>query len=392
MSLKAEIIHHLLKNPLSLADLQQLTDTSLPTVRRAVQTLTDLNWIRVVGQSETNGGRPAMLYGIDRSHYMVFGLQLQLPGIQLIAADLSGTILNKVKFFEKEIPQPSVAVRTIVDAIHDLTSQHENRQVLGLGIASPGFIEQTTGDIIAIGRVPSWKNFPICRHLSESTGLPVQIANDVDCMAIAEFSDENKMANKNLVYIGFCEGVKASLFLDGKLYKGAIGNVGLISPDLLNLGDLSLNTINKQLLTAFGFINTFDNLVSELDISEQKDYQDILGEINEREKFILIMRKALEHDRVCFPLVQKVIFIISIAIANLIYILQPDEIVIGGMLSAMPKALFTNLESSIRQQIPSLISNNLIIKRGAIEPTNNAAIGAIQHFLNSKLNEIIKEN
>ena len=392
MALQATIIQNLLKRPMSLADLQQLTEASLPTVRRAVQSLTELHWIHVVGQSEANGGRPAMLYGVDDSYYMVFGMQLQLPGIQLIAADLNGNVLNKLKFFEKEIPPTSLAVRKVVDAIIDLTSQYKDRQVLGLGIASPGFIDQATGDIIVIGRVPSWKNFPICRHLSESTGLPVQIANDVDCMAIAEFSDENKMVNKNLVYIGFCEGVKASLFLGGKLYKGSIGNVGLISPDLLNLGDLNIDAPNKQLLTANGFINTFDDMVSKLDYSEQKDYQELVDVSHEREKFVLIMKKALTHDDVCFPLIQKMNFIISVAIANIIYILQPDEIVIGGMLSAMPKELFLNLEGSIRGQIPSLISNNLIIKRGTIAPTNSAALGAIQHFLNNKLDEIISEN
>jgi glucokinase len=333
-----------------------------------------------------------MLYGIDDSYYMVLGIQLNLPGIQLIATDLNGKLIYKTNYFSKVIPEPSLAVRTISDAIIGLISQYHNYHILGLGIASPGFIDQTTGDIISIGRVPNWKNFPICRHLTEATDLPVQIANDVDCMAIAEFRDEKQLLRKNLIYVGFCEGLKVSLFLDGKLYKGSIGNVGLISADLLNLGINDNTVADKQLFTANGFILAFDQRISELPPSEQGSYQNIVNLSKEREKFSAILSRALEKEAVCFPLIQNLINLLSVAIANIIYLIQPDEIVIGGMLSALPKQLFSGLERSIRKNIPSLISNNLIIKKGMIEPTNNAALGAILHFLHSKLNNILRDS
>ncbi|MEZ4555504.1 MAG: hypothetical protein R2854_03470 [Caldilineaceae bacterium] len=65
---------------MSLADLQQATQVSLPTLRRAVQDLTDARWIRVVGQAEANGGRPAMLFGADTTRFLLVGVHLQLPG------------------------------------------------------------------------------------------------------------------------------------------------------------------------------------------------------------------------------------------------------------------------------------------------------------------------
>jgi predicted NBD/HSP70 family sugar kinase len=390
MTLLSSIILNLKKKPMSLADIQQFTDTSLPTVRRAVQALSNSRWIRIVGQAEANGGRPAMLYGIDDSYFMVLGCHLQLPGIQLIAADLNSKVIKKINLFQNEIPDPNTVVRALVDSANDLISQFEGRQTLGLGIASPGFFDQSTGDIIAIGRVPSWKNFPICRHLSEAIGLPVQIANDVDCMAIAEF-DEDRLLNKNLVYIGYCEGVKASLFLDGKLYKGSLGNVGLIYSAFLNFGENKNEIDYDQLLHVTGVIHSFEQRVNELTPLNQEKYQTINDLTKDREKFYAILSKAAEHDEVCFPLIQELIRVISIPIANIIHIIQPDEIVIGGLLGALPKELFLDLENLIRSSIPLLVSNNLIIKKGLIEPTNNAAIGAIQHFLNIKLSEILGE-
>ncbi|MEZ4719331.1 MAG: helix-turn-helix domain-containing protein [Caldilineaceae bacterium] len=73
MSLPRAVIRHVLSTPMSLADLQQATQVSLPTLRRAVQDLTDARWIRVVGQAEANGGRPAMLFGADTTRFLLVG-------------------------------------------------------------------------------------------------------------------------------------------------------------------------------------------------------------------------------------------------------------------------------------------------------------------------------
>ncbi len=70
--------------------------------------------------------------------------------------------------------------------------------------------------------------------------MPVQIANDIDCMAFAEIQHTGKSLVDNLVYVGFDEGVKASMFLNGELYKGSLGNAGLIVNRLLNVADTPL--------------------------------------------------------------------------------------------------------------------------------------------------------
>lgn len=391
MALQSLILQQLLITPMSLADLEYTTQASLPTIRRAVQSLSESHWIEITGQAEANGGRPAMLYGINESYYMAFGLQLQLPGVLLIVTDLKGKILAREKLFHGITPEPNLAIRTIVDKINEIKAQFPQRYAIGLGIAAPGYIDQYSGDIVAIGRVPSWKNFPICRHLSEALGVPIQIANDVDCMAIAEL-EQYRPNQKNIIYLGFCEGVKASLFLNGELFKGSIGNVGLIDPDLLNLGELNKNIDVDRLLTTNGFIELFDQRVRNLDSASQERYQDITHIENENEKFFAILNRALDHDRICHPLVSNLCLTLATALASIIHSLQPDEVIIGGLLSSLPKPLFQNFEYDIRRLIPSLISNNLLIKQGMMNSKNIAAKGAIQYFLLSKMGQILQEN
>lgn len=391
MSLAYTIVQRLLKSSLSLAEIQALTRSSLPTVRRSVKALSDSRWIRVVGQAEAAGGRPAMLFGVDESCYVVLGLHLRLPGAQLVISDLSGTVLKTIDYFNNLIPEPSEFTRKTIEIIGDISASLPDRRILGIGIAAPGFIDFLTGDIIAIGRVPTWVNFPICRHLADAFNLPVVIANDVDCLALAEFNSNNGTQDHNMVYVAFREGVKASLFLAGKLYIGSLGNVGLVSTDLLNIckqpnaGDI------KQLITQTGLVEICKERISKLRASEQKEYANLLAHDNGLEMISEIINLSASDQRICYPLVQDMMEILSVACASLIHILQPDILMIGGLFSSLPANVFQEMESDIRSRIPPLISNKIIIKQGSTDPRINSASGAARHFLNTNLSILLEK-
>ena len=185
-SLHTSILKILWKTPQSLAELERITPVSLPTLRKAVQELTEERWIRVVGQADAKGGRPAMLFGIDNRRYVVIGVHIQLPGLRLIATHLDGQVIHQEALFEKTKPSPREVMEAIQTYIATVQVRFPNQEIVGIGIAAPGYTHPLTGDIISVGRVPSWQDFPICQRLRDTLGLPVVIANDVDCMAFAE--------------------------------------------------------------------------------------------------------------------------------------------------------------------------------------------------------------
>ena len=391
MSLHQIIVRNLLKYPMSLADLQIATQVSLPTLNRAIKLLSKFHWIRIVGQAEANGGRPATLYGIDERYFLIIGLHLQLPGIRLIATDLKGETQHISQEFQNVVPSPTEAIALVGDYIKKIRTEFPSRQILGIGIAAPGFIDLSSGDIISIGRVPSWLNFPICSQLEASVGIPIQIANDIDCMAFAEFQHINTPLEKNLVYIGFDEGIKMSFFIKGELYKGSLGNAGLMASHLLPACEQIDSTVVDDLVTIRGVNQTFEDMLKQFSPQDRCQYADIEDVTDTRERFRLILEGADSGMPVCEQIIRNLIRVLSVWIANIIFILQPDMIVVGGLISLMPKPLFTELENQIRAQLPALISNNSIIQQGSLDTQNSAALGASYHFLQSYLNDKVKD-
>lgn len=391
MSLHQSILQQLLTAPTSLADLQAVTQVSLPTLRKAIQELSDAQWIRVVGQAEANGGRPAMLFGSDDRHHAVVGLHLQLPGLRLIMSDLNGQVLDEMELFNEVIPTLNETVRAVSDYITHLHTRFPERHLLGVGIAAPGFIDPASGDIITIGRVPAWRNLPLCRHIKAAISLPVEIANDVDCMAFAEFDYTHESLDKNLAYAGFDEGLKVSMFLNGQIYKGSLGNSGLISSNLLCVNNQPNPEEVRRLLSIIGINHVFEAKIAALNNQTQQQYAHILSISNPRERVRQIISHAHNDLPICQAIARDLIDILSVAIANLIYIVQPDIVVVGGLLSAMPQAIFTDLENCVRAFLPELISNKTVIRKGQLASQSSAAIGATHHFLRIYLNSASSE-
>ena len=387
MSLPHEIVRQVLNQPQPLAALQRATEVSLPTLRRAVQELTEARWITVVGQAQARGGRPAMLFGLDNSRYLLLGVHLQLPGMRLVTSDLTGHVYKEEKLFDRAVPAPEEAVQAVADYVARVRSQFPQRTLLGVGVASPGFTDPATGDILSIGRVPTWGNFPICRRLQSVSELPVAIANDVDCMAFAEFLHSQESLAGNLAYVGYDEAVKVSLFLQGELYRGALGNAGLIASHLLRVGEVDSGEDVEALLTVHGVNRLIEQRVASLDAADRAPYAGFLEITNPRQRFRHLLTREDADLPICSDVMADLSATSAAAAANIALVIQPDVVVIGGLLGAMSGERFAQLELAIRSHLPALVSHSVLIRQSKHTGQNAAAIGANYHFLRTYLND-----
>ena len=380
-TLHASILKTLWKTPQSLADLQRTTPVSLPTLRKAIQELTNERWIRVVGQADANGGRPAMLFGIDETRYFLVGVHIQLPGLLLITTDLNGLVIHEECFFEGVRPTPNEVIEAIQSYVSKIRAIYPDKEFVGMGIATPGYTHPVTGDIISVGRVTGWDDFPICQRLQNSLGLPVVIANDVDCLAFAEFYESGKSSADNLVYVGFDEGVKISMFLNGSLYKGSFGNAGLIRDRFLNFPSVdALDYDLHDLLNISGVNHILEAQIAALPESEQAHYAELIA-LSHRRRLKRILQHTKSDMPVCDTIRQQINMVLAAAIANIVYIIQPDHVVIGGMLSAMSVSDFNMLVDLIRGYLPDLFANHVEIQQSQYHSANTSAIGAIYHLI-----------
>lgn len=388
MDMQRSILTQLASRPMSLADLAVATGTSLPTLRRAVQELTSARWTRVVGREEATGGRPANLFGLDDDVLTLVGVHLAHPGMRLVATDLTGRVLDDVVPDELVDLEPDAVHQAVLAFLADLRRRRPERRVVGLGIATPGFIDPVTGTVVTIGRVPNWNNLPLAGRLREATGLHVTIGNDMDALATAEFGLGEEA--RTYAYVGYAEGVKFTMFLDGAPYAGPFGNAGLVGPALLAGGG---DDGDAELLRMHGLVARYEREAAGThgpDAAQRTPPQaapprHTPAQVRRRLDEILI--RAAQGEQPAERVITRMLRVLGDQVAAFVHLLQPELLVIGGGLAGAPGALLDRLETNVRRRLPTLLDNALIVRRAHVVAPEATAVGATRVSLRRLLAE-----
>lgn len=382
--LRAAIVNLLQKENLSLAGLQEKTGTSLPTLRRAVQALAEADWISALGKNDATGGRPATLYGLNGLSHLIIGAHVESPAVNMVAVDLDGTILEQSQYICTSESPPDEAVEVITSFIAQVSASHPHRRLLGIGMATIGYVDAASGVILYVARAPGWENYPMKARLEAQLNMPVIMENETDCLIRSELFNMNARRSVDTIYLGMLEGLKVSMLLNGRIYSGAFGNAGLIGrTSICPQGHSGPETSGRELehiASVSGICSEFDVRVRMLEHvdGELARMQDI-GD--HKKKFYAILDAAEAGEAICVEVVQQMIDNLAIAVCNLIYVLQPLVLIVGGALSNPPPGISAGLENGIRTQLPSLLSNHLVIRYASETGRFAAAKGATRMFL-----------
>lgn len=381
MDTQRAILASLLGGPRSLADLGAATGTSLPTLRRAVQELQRQRWVNVVGRESATGGRPANLFGVDDSTHTVVGVHLVHPGMRLVATDLLGNLLDAHGPGDVHELELEAVHGVVLQYLERLRERYPQRSLLGLALATPGYVDPQSGTVLTIGRVPRWNNLPICDRLREATGLRVTIGNDVDALATAEFGVNG--GHRTYAYAGVGEGVKFSMFLHGRPYVGPFGNAGLVSLGLLAGG---AGQGQAEVLTVNGLVAAFLERSWRHD-NEPAGHAGVRALSDMRARYRAVLALAESGDPDAAAVVATMVELLGAQVASFVHLIQPEMLVIGGALAGAPERVLADVESALRRRLPRLLDNNLIVRRARMVDDHAAALGATRSFVHRFLHE-----
>jgi predicted NBD/HSP70 family sugar kinase len=380
--LEAFIVSHLVSSgPAAFKDLKTATRVSSPTLMRALQNLSETKWISPIGRAKSTGGRPATVYGLEASVYALLGIQLELPGVRLVLTSLEQKILTRI-VFSLQGYSPSEVVSAIASKVSRVQKEYSQYRILGAGLATPGYVDSENGEILFVGRAPTWQNFPIKDRLQVALGLPVVVENDIDCMARVE--QRTLGLKTDFLYVGFIEGIKASLYLREQFYKGPYGNAGLIGHTIVDREGQVCRCGKRGCLETIASIQSvcdrFDRQVQE---SQQNDetIRQIKSCDDNWQKFRAIAQAAESKHPLCAEIMAAALNALALALSNLISIVQVNLLVLGGALGALPMGLREQLDKELRKNLPSLLSHRLIIHYASATSEDIAALGAAQQFL-----------
>ncbi len=210
--------------------------------------------------------------------------------------------------------------QTILNDIYEVLSSFSLSNVKGIGIAIRGQVDFKNGIVKEATMMPGgFKNVKIAEFLKKKTKKCVIVENDVNCFALAEALQGAGKGKQSVVGVTLGTGIGGGIVVNGNIYRGAFGGSAEIGHMIIDPNKYKWNT---------GQHGSFESLCSGMAIKKQYFLRTKkkLGALEVEELY-------QQGDKNAKSVFKEMSEYLSIGLANIIHILNPDVIVIGGGLS-----------------------------------------------------------
>lgn len=219
-------------------------------------------------------------------------------------------------------------IKIIEDMIKKANKLHKKLDSIGIGI--PGLADKT-GDYVISCTNLNWNNVPLGKNLREIFNFPINIENDATLAGIAESAKGVSKGYKNSVCLTIGTGIGGGIIINNKVYSGSHGIGSEIGHMIVGENFYNCNCGNNGCLETFASSTAIlKYTINEIEKGEVDTLilkkVDSVEEIDTR----LIFQCAKMGDGLSLKAVDRMAKYLSIGIVNIINILDPDIIAIGG--------------------------------------------------------------
>jgi predicted NBD/HSP70 family sugar kinase len=315
------------------------------TLTRALEELVAQRLILEAGFGDSTGGRRPILYQTNPAYGYVFGVDISRVQTKLILCDMHMQKLDSRKWTMTEAYTPEVLVREIIASSREMLERHgiDKEAVIGMGIGAVGPLDRFTGTILAPLHFPApgWQHIPITGWLEDALGFPVLLDNGANTAIIGESWSDRGRDYRHLLYVHASVGIRSSMMSDGKIVYGAVDMEGSIGQMIIQTdGPRLWNEGNFGALESYASIHALEQQAQ----SRLKQGRDSLLrrlEPNpEKIQFSHLQQALQANDALTVELFTQAATYFGIGLSNLLNILHPEKVILGGTLFSSHPGFF----------------------------------------------------
>jgi predicted NBD/HSP70 family sugar kinase len=332
---------------ISSTDLVKITGMRPSTIFNILKELSKRSLVSFYGKGDSTdkGGKKPYLWQLNKEAAYIIGLDVEVGEISSVILDFSGGIIAK-KNIKLEIGRTLDELSgTIVRVVNEIIAENNiaNDKVLGLGVAVAGVVDKPNGIVVMTSVLPEM-NFPLLEKL-KSLPFPVLIENNANAAAIGlKWNGLNKTKRNFLIVLAEIDkhvsGLGIGIIIDGELYRGASFCAGELYPHLPTLSEI-LSTMRSRFIEG----KILKNYVSS---PESIDIE-------------LLLDAAKQGDEMAKLAFSKIGDMVGQTIAPAVALLNPDTLIITGVVSELEDVLIESVRKAIEMRVLSITSNTLTI-------------------------------
>ena len=298
-----------------------------------------------------------------KAEHVVLGVDIGGTKAEAGLVNASGEILLTARRRMVVGKTTEEGLRSVIEAIDTVLGNRRARAVSAIGISVAGWVDSQRGVLLSATNLPCWRNYPLAEKIQQRYKLPTRLANDANVAALAEAVWGAGVGYKNVFYVSLGTGIGTGLVLQDRLYygrTGAAGEGGHMTIDLNGpqcacgkRGCIEMYASGSAIGSRARQLVAHNSRSRILELAEGKAAavtSDIVG------------KAALDGDALANEILREAADYLAIWLGNIIDLLEPEVIVIGGGLGELMGSFFNYIRGRLdtcsvtpgRQQIPIL--------------------------------------
>lgn len=373
------------------AELSGATGLTFMAIKKIMEELLELNLVREDAYTQGGVGRKAVTYGINEAYSYTLGLHINILKTCAAVMDLGGNIIaERCMRDDCHFSSQHEYVERLIALLEETISLSgvERGKLLGLGIGLPGPVNSTEGLVLTPPNFSIIRFMPIKRIMEEKLAMPVFIQKDTNAIAFGEYWHGAGQGYENLVYIDADIGIGSGIIVGGEIHEGAHSIAGEFGHITLDLNGPRCNCGNTGCLEAMGSgIAILRDVAALLDSSPSHELYGRRGTLTMTD----ILCQAEKNDALCISVLNRAAYYMGVAINTLINVLDPQCIIIGGILAIKYPQYLGVVKSSIFTKHPGSRSEELILSAHLASRAGVIGAGELVtgNFFSSLVGEIL---
>lgn len=260
------------------------------------------------------------------SKEVILAADLGGTNLRMAAVDRQGKILYRTK---RETPRGERAeeiVQAIVQAANECREKCPEFQVAAISAAVPATVNISRGVMLKAPNLPALNGFRIIAALENELGIKAILENDANAAAIGEnwLGASKGFANSICVTLG--TGVGGGIIINGNILRGVDGTAGEIGHICVEPFGAPCGCGSRGCVEQYSSASAIVRLAREL----ETQYPHSILNGSSRFNALEVYEAGLEGDELALEVFRQMGFYLGIALADLLNILNPEVVVIGG--------------------------------------------------------------
>jgi glucokinase len=298
----------------------------------------------------------------------IYSIGIDVGGTKISAALFTpeGEMFSKIKS-PIDTSNPEKTLYQIVQIIRNLESHAEKEKagVKAIGIAIPGIVYQSTG-LVWAPNIPGWDHYPLRDNLQREIKIPITLDSDRSAYVLGEQWCGIARDLRDVVFLAVGTGIGAGIIFDGLLCRGSEDIAGAV-------GWFALDPIFREEYAEMGCF--------EAEASGSAVARKAIQLIKEGESSLLfelvngdlegitaktVVEAARKNDVLAKKVIDSTLKYLSMGIANIVSILNPQMIVLGGGLFQAGDLLLNQIRTEFQRWAQPIAAKSVRIELSAL--------------------------